>query len=177
MIIDEMIAIYRRHHTYCSSLEKLAIRSRHRCGLLHTGWFLRFVVSSNFDKLRFKFSVVAPHSTIFSDNSACCMGHTHNFHYIYGEKTPATEKSASRCSVCFINSLEWDETYKKPIIMWYRNSSLSLFGLWNPLAMILVKNDWNLRRKSIIIVISYFVILSLQIMLLDLFSLVIVQKW
>ena len=58
---------------------------------------------------------MAPDSTIFSDNSACCMGHTHNFHYIYGEKTPATEKSASRCSVCFINSLEWDETYKKPI--------------------------------------------------------------
>ena len=155
-----MIAIYDRHGTFGPSLAKLAIRSTNHCGWLHTGWFLMQLVFSNFDKLRFKFSVVAPHSTIFSDNSACCMGHTHNFHYIYGEKTPATEKSASRCSVCFINSLEWDETYKKRDMLRH-NNSLPLFGLWNPLAMILVKNDWNLRRKSIIIVISYFCILSL----------------
>ena len=76
---------------------------------------------------------MAPDNTIFSDNSACCMGHTHNFHYIYGEKTPTTEKSASRCSECFINNLEWDETYKNTDILRH-NGSLPLFWLWRCLA-------------------------------------------
>ena len=110
-----MIAIYDRHGTFGPSLEKLPIQSRHRCCGLYTRWLLYEPVCQKFDQVSFKFSVMAPDSTIFSDNSACCMGHTHNFHYIYGEKTPTTEKSVSRCSECFINSLEWDETYKKPI--------------------------------------------------------------
>ena len=91
---------------------------------------------------------MAPDNTMFSDNSACCMGHTHNFHYIYGEKTPTTEKSASRCSECFINSLEWDETYKKPDML-HHNSSLPPFGLWNPLAMIIIGEKWLEFAKKI----------------------------
>ena len=110
-----MIAIYICRATFGPSLEKLPIQSRHRCCGLYTRWLLYEPVYQKFDQVSFKFSVMAPDNTIFSDNSACCMGHTHNFHYIYGEKTPTTEKSASRCSECFINNLEWDETYKKPI--------------------------------------------------------------
>lgn len=95
-----MIAIYRRHHTYCSSLENLTIRSRHRCGLLHTGWFLRFVVSSNFKITNFRIIIWKGCSINFAlmnsfklrndicdkwSKSAKKIDHHHHFRFCYSK--------------------------------------------------------------------------------------------
>ena len=131
-----MIAIYHCPATYGPILEELLIRSSNRLWWLYIQPLLMQPICQKFENVSFKFSVMSPDNTIFSSNSACCMGHTHNFLYIYDQKTPTAEKSASRCSECFRNTLEWDETYKKNDILPH-NSSLPLFWLWCCLARFL----------------------------------------
>ena len=170
-----MIAIYQRGATYDPSLEKLRIRSRQRSGWLDIRWLLYSSMCQNFDKVRLKFSVMAPCTTIFPTIPLAAWVTPIISTIITATRHPRPKKCKPMLGM--LHKQLWMKWNVQKKDMLRHNSGLPLLGLWNPLAMILVKNDWNLRRKSIIIVISYFVILSLQIMLLDLFPLVIVQKW